>query len=807
MSVKIGNKSPTHILFDKPITELEHKYVPYDNGLDLESWTLNSNQPAEGIIISGSTIIVTKFKPNEPIIISNHLSGKIAAVCEYSKNLKFTVTGLTANANIWGWYDNTVIPNTSTHGYIKGFGCFPYKTTAYANHGRPRDVWGEMPFACYIWDNITLSDGTTSQMGSNLILRGVGAGGDNAGYNRYNHYKDFIEGTCLPDWVSFYSDGSWYDTGFQLSIGLYTNANNSAVDKDGFITLEEPIYININHTVINRTNPTTVETFTAYLNGDKVYHKEKSLENVFGSIYNMMNIVGQPTSIGKIPYNVKNNIGLSYYQYYNIIDGTHGDTKWKELYSNINFPFPIDLKEKLQEMFPIKFCFINYDKDGNGFWHKLAEALEDVVITDDNWAAYLFFGSNSYDGDHRCNINVPISLTFDVYRTVLSNNAISENPSNKGKIITLMDNCFANCTSIPKITLRYKTWNNSINPGNDIHNAFKGCTSLKELTFIRDDGENWICGEISGAFEFCGNLKTWPKGLSLGNTRHSSNYSFDYCQLNYAFEYSGFTEIGRGESLLLYNDASQAFNYCGSLTTINLILDCKYLNPTNLYLAFNSQSIVSARIKTLNRGNIILDGTARSGATVVGNLPNLDKESIEYLISNLYDLSSNPIAEDNTNQKPTLQYLLTNWPSFQQFEWTEQTSGSEKYVAYCKLTDGAELNFDGTSYIVQVKLMKYIISNLGNGDTIEISDGNETFIINANGTYYHWFTRFAYTIKCNAPSGNIVRIDYVQTVHLEVSTVNSAILYIPTTWEGKFETDEWSDLIAAATAKGWTIQT
>ena len=90
------------------------------------------------------------------------------------------------------------------------------------------------------------------------------------------------------------------------------------------------------------------------------------------------------------------------------------------------------------------------------------------------------------------------------------------------------------------------------------------------------------------------------------------------------------------------------------------------LNGTIQYLAFAAEAITDIRIKNLNHGDWYLNGKG-SGNSNHGNLPNLDQESINYLIENLYNLPAN-YKEDN---------VLRYNNSFSRWNGYEKTSSNQ----------------------------------------------------------------------------------------------------------------------------------
>lgn len=630
-NLKFGSQDITALKFDTPVIDMS--YTPYDNGLDFETWVINENQPSDGITVDGSTIIVTKFKPNEPLFQTNNL-GTIQSVCAASKNLKFTISGLTANSSLWGWFDQTNILASGTNGYIKGFACLPYINTTRA--GRPRNKWGEMPWSCYVWENITLSDNSTVQMASDLVLRGTEGGGGNNGYNRYGHYNDFVEGRVCPDWVSYYTDGDWYSNyDHQLALGLYTNADNEAIGQDGFITLEKPIYINI---LVEQdpVDPTTIEGFRGAVGSEQVYNKTKNFQNLWVN-HNLAVYTTQFARINSQNYNSK-------YIMEHRSDFTNGTDayvvsdggSYVSKYGKIRYPIPTDLSSLITQQYPIKFCNVDSTKN-NGFWDEIYNIFKNFVITDGNYYYRLFYTSNV----PKMKLNVGGTGWYD------DNGDWHLTPGN------FIDECFSH-SKIKECELVLKSGEDC----HSIHELFQYCANLDTLSMTAEDSI-WRIGEWSGAFEGCVKLTSLPSQLRFANTQSinvgtTQNPQYvSHCQINFGFEYSGISSIGHGEEITVYW-GTQAFNACDNLTTVDLILDCQYLKPnvstcsymmfgyyTNRYpeSAKQPSTVTSARIKNINNGDWNFDGVShRNSYNIVGNCTLFDATSINYILNNCYDI-------------------------------------------------------------------------------------------------------------------------------------------------------------------------
>lgn len=183
-----------------------------------------------------------------------------------------------------------------------------------------------------------------------------------------------------------------------------------------------------------------------------------------------------------------------------------------------------------------------------------------------------------------------------------------------------------------------------------LHDIFLRAGNLREVEL-----ENAARSQdLSGAFEFCGNLLklpviNWSDGnWSFGTGEDATTYKVPCSNVGYAFEYCyrlpelpqyGATRDAATNVLTFIDFAPQAFNQCKALAKIGPILDFRYLEPANASLIFGGcTALTDLRLKNLNHGSWRFDEKAINGV-VHGNLSALDAESVKYLIDNLSDLT------------------------------------------------------------------------------------------------------------------------------------------------------------------------
>ena len=599
------------LLYNKPI--INEDYTHNNTEYDFTNWNFNNNQPSEGITITKGKIVITKFKPNEPIIISNFTgdaannSPTIENICSISKELKINLKGVSANNNIFGAdkaYNNTNILAGGTIGYIYGLGFLPYKTTY--REGRPLEKWGEMPFSCYVWGNIILVDNSTVQIASEVnYLRSDVQGA----YNRYGKINNYTNKQIFPNWRTWYGheEGTWYDTDFQLSIGLYTNVSP---DANGFIELDTPVEISlINNSVVD---PTTQEAFKLYNKNELLYERDRTVEN----LYKSFNLLKNDTQTYKSSWQKEkeDNDGETF-------DGNvaYIFTIEDYDYQKISLPVATDLVQKIQEFVPFKFNITQYDYGRNEFWKTVVQTINSIQeITDYTFCCQLFKNA--------------IGLAELDWNTIgdqtLHGIVINIGPNNQYFVV---DECFAYC-DIPAVTI-----NDAGGTLKAIHDLFK-YSSVKHIKF----GAGIVLHDIIGAFEAARSLEditglTVINVLSLYNGKYLSDRTL---AIAYSFEGAGLENLNiDGEDIIVYPYCPQVFgSSCGLKTITGSAFDFKFVDPADIvnwgvvawygHQIFGNSILESIKIKNLNKGNWTIP------------MP-LNNTSVNYLLNNIYDLTSN----------------------------------------------------------------------------------------------------------------------------------------------------------------------
>lgn len=203
--------------------------------------------------------------------------------------------------------------------------------------------------------------------------------------------------------------------------------------------------------------------------------------------------------------------------------------------------------------------------------------------------------------------------------------------------------------------------------------AFKGARKLQEVKFI-SDGQEYAVPQnsnagVSGAFEFCSNLKKLPKLYY----KYFSN-----CQ--YAFELCGIEELPifdeNDDTIYLKGSATQMFNSCNWIKKIHPILDLGItddIEEHNFKLFIMAEGLTSVKIKGITRFSIDFV-SGKEGFLI----PQMDAESALYAINNALDvtelggLSMNFPAK--TNQNGELNAVVN---SAKAKGWTIKVDGQE----------------------------------------------------------------------------------------------------------------------------------
>lgn len=724
-----GTDNVKALKFDKPIEHFEYKY-------DLTEWLLNEEQPENGIVVENHRITITKFKPNVWLIKSNYSGLNQESYLEKFYNVEWKINGIVENSSLFSYYTYNPYGDTRTTYNAVGIVISPINSS-----NSLFSMW-------YPWDmNIP-----------NGYFKSV-IGAINYGYNANGTFK-------------LYNFGCYNGNFNQVALALFTNNDT---DENGYITLETPIVLSLTNISEEAIDPTTIEGFKATLGSINVYDKPKTFSNTFID-YSIANT--GISEYNNVYYYSENNTfpALTGANVYFKCDGGN----WPNKYDKLRYPYPTDLNEKIDEGFPVKFVFTQYDKDENGFWNSLYNKMSTTEITDGYWGSFLFTGSN-----------VPkMKLVFNPKKGVHIGGSSIVNMQN-----AVLDNCFDGCHNLSETTLVRKGDENVFNTLNEV---FRNCINLSTLKFEsqKSDGsastEPWRVGELSGTFAACGKLTEWPTNIVISNTQYDNGAANDYCaQIQYAFEASGLYTIGSGEEFNV-GAAIQSFRNCPNLVTVNSVLNMRYVHPDYSYQVddmFLNTKIETISLKNINHNSWNFDGvTTDRSSRYIGDCSSFNQYSVNYLFDNLYDLTSNALEENILKRKPTIARFNS---------WTKNGSATINSDTKVTFSGNGSITINNAS---AGNFFKFTVSNL-NG-TLTLTGGNESKTITENGSYYVYLTG----TTCTLSSTSNAVIDYITTWDGAVSTVTLSSLYCPSAWDdettGRYISNE---MIGIAESRGWWV--
>lgn len=264
--------SPKRIMRDK----IQHD--PSDFRFNFKEWLINPDV-SNDITVENDSITIRKFKPNVWIIKSQYklsTGTDTTGICAKTKNLQVAITGLSDKKstifNTKYTHHSVVGGSGATNGVCWGVCILPWaQPSSWVGDSYPEEgmLRGELPFTGYVWDALTLNDGTTCETGSQILLRC-----DGGGYNQYGIVNDTTCRTVLPDWLKFPTPyANW-----ELAITLFTG-NTDVRDSDGYIDISgKPITISLLSEV--GTDPSSIEVWEILDGeGNTVYHKGRTIEN------------------------------------------------------------------------------------------------------------------------------------------------------------------------------------------------------------------------------------------------------------------------------------------------------------------------------------------------------------------------------------------------------------------------------------------------------------------------------------------------------------------------------------------------
>ena len=202
-------------------------------------------------------------------------------------------------------------------------------------------------------------------------------------------------------------------------------------------------------------------------------------------------------------------------------------------------------------------------------------------------------------------------------------------------------------------------------------------------------------------------------------------------------------------------------------------------------------------MQNLNHGDWWLDGTTGDHVTH-GNLAGIDAASVEYLMANLWDLTTDKVG---MNWK-TVDNSFSRWT----VDSPAARDGATAVTIPGRSRSGAQKAYVWTGTAVQD--FKVRVTGLQPGDKLCIGAVGSTpgdDAITEDGVYTRSWSGAGYVVNFNdeetQPTG-AVRLEIVEQPYDPGNhMVSSAKLHVPETWRGKL-TDA---MLNAAAAKGWSV--
>lgn len=734
--LKYGTSNLTALMFDAPIinsssvnasltiTNSEYNF--------LTEWVVNPEQPQDGIEVTEHTINIHKFKPNVWIIKSNYVntSTKEAFLDKfYAKG--WVLSNFADHASY--------LSSVSTYGSYKPIGLVLSPINS---------------------SNVLLTTAGGLDWPINQgCLKGPGV----VGWSNYGFVSDgnLILYECSQYYINNGgSPDNLYNASYpQMALTVFT-ANET--DNDGTISLIDTKTI---------VDPTTIEGYRATVGTSEVYNKEKSYANVIkrhGLEFEEHNSFTRSVD-GKTVQILSqwNNQSTAF-----VVD-TRG---YESLYEHIRLPEVSGISSLISSSYPVKFWGkVERYSEYPSLWTSVQYAFANTDIVDGNFAQCLFANSKT---------NNPLTWTFTF-----------DMPSDSNYInIGDMFACSSVASEIHFI----------INKGviKSLHNAFLQTRNLIEITFNKVVGIT----DFSGAFEGT-TLTNFPENVAP-SYEWNGRSSEPNCLINYASDGSSLTHFGNYKDATAQAEDDKYYTlllnpYClaafarNNISEIRYILDMKFVEPVSGMINYDgtifnaifgslnsntSSNLVTAKIKNLNKGNWYFDGTATNNA-YAGKLDNLDADSVNYMLANVFDLTKNTTEASRFENEFN---SLNDWVN------SACTKRPILFEVWDNCTLTKNLSTSGTMHVILTLTnckMKVNGTEYSAGTTsLPLSAGNCTISfekINSNQTMY-----------------GVLQIDPEYVFKSELTPgLNSASIYLPSGFDSKIN----SAALSIANTRGWTV--
>lgn len=456
--------------------------------------------------------------------------------------------------------------------------------------------------------------------------------------------KDFT--TTITALGTANSLSMWMFGGSQTATTQGENANDTYDESEGAYTIydisDSPIEVSFD--VVDDSKPldiTSKECWNIYKGNDILYHKDKTNENCLFK-YGLVKIVKDTRKTEK-----DDEYYVNTYQFINNTGVTNEGGFIIPITTDIDDILTTDYPEEIIPGSTYKQWTFNCKADKNFIEYirtwLLTHNLPIVQCNYDDLKG-VFQGSNM-DGEITCNFHSNGDIALDR---------------------------FVEGSSITKINFNFDL---------ETTGTITSCNTLFKSSPIKEVTTNraFHMRDMSGAFEYCGEIEEIPEGLftarsQMSDTIKRHNTLMTYGSIGLQWTFDGCSKLktinsydnDAGETLdnvIPVGNLYYAFNNCSSLTTIKYILDYNYRIESDTTSDGGNRSqnswnqcrnITSIKIKNLNHddfyaGNVLIEGNEYYYWP-------LDKESIEYLFTNARNLKEDYIPK----------YYLVDYPEIVQ---------------------------------------------------------------------------------------------------------------------------------------------
>lgn len=397
-------------------------------------------------------------------------------------------------------------------------------------------------------------------------------------------------------------------------------------------------------------DPSSVECWDAHVGDEQVYHKDRTLENCW----------------------TKYGIGTVIDVMYEGIRDKYFSVNMSGIPSDITspvLPSISDLEEYLQPLYDSDKPLIiwNHPIHNIEFWDAIKQYYATHPFIYVNSGYTNTSGYTNADSMHKCmNLFKNSGITGDVHIIFDGN-----------EIYNFLSEVFYGCT-LNKVTIELRHESNI----SSLQYLFRKA-NVKEIEVIDENGnpKKFNAHDFDTIFEYGNPPEIFPDIIK--NTlclKTSIQFAFSYC-----IHLKVFVPVRNWD--IIVNNGQQAFQQCNSLVKIGPVLNVGYINnmeqnddTTNnmLYMFNGCTSLTDVRIKNLNGSYVKFDDSH------IGNIPNLDAESIQYLFDNLTDLST--YSEDADHSDVSNLPKAPHGDLYCPAKWGEYTDDDGNIVA-SKVTD------------------------------------------------------------------------------------------------------------------------